>query len=96
MWPAVARRSKVDEGPIEAKIVNSVCITHLRSTTKKTRKPEGKARVNLSTRVFDDPCDENTVLYGGPEHLGEGLLFENTLFFSFDRQADVNCAALCR
>ena len=52
--------------------------------------------MNLSTLVFDDPGDENTVLYGGSEHLGDGLLFENTFLLSFDWQTDVNCAALCR
>ena len=52
--------------------------------------------MNLSTGVFDDFGHESTVLYGGPEHLWDGLLFENTFLFSFDWQTDVNCAALCR
>jgi hypothetical protein len=52
--------------------------------------------MNLSTLVFDDPGDEDTVLYGGPEHLRDGLLFENTFLLSFDRQTDVDRAALCR
>jgi len=97
IWAAIARRSGVDEGPIEVKLLcNSVCINHLWSTTKTTRKPEGKMRINLSTLVFDNPGGEGTVLYGGPEHLGDGLLFEDTFLFSFDWQTDIDCAALCR
>ena len=52
--------------------------------------------MSLSTFVFDDRGDEGTVLYGGPEHLRDGFLFENAFFLSFDGQTNIYCAALCR
>ena len=51
---------------------------------------------NLSTTVFDDPSDENTILHRGPEHLWDGLLFKYSLFLSFNRQADVDRATFGR
>jgi len=56
----------------------------------------GILRVNLLTRVFNDSGDESTILDCGPEHFGDRFLFKDAFFLSLNRQANVNCAALCR
>ena len=55
-----------------------------------------RSGLNLSTTVFDDPGNESTVLDCGPEHFRDRFLFKDAVLLSFDRQADINCAALRR
>ena len=51
---------------------------------------------SLSTAVFDDAGDKSTALDCGPEHFRDGFLFKYSLLLSFNWQADINRAALCR
>ena len=51
---------------------------------------------SLSAAVFDDAGDKSPALDCGPGHSRDGFLFKYSLLLSFNWQADVNRAALCR